>query len=39
MVMKKLILTLAVGLMAFTAAHAQQTIIVQRPGIITIINH
>ena len=33
--MKKLVLTLAVGLMAFTAAHAQQTVIVQRPGIIT----
>ena len=33
--MKKLVLTLAVGLMAVTAAHAQQTIIVQRPGIIT----
>ena len=33
--MKKLILTLAVGLMAVTAVHAQQTIIVQRSGIIT----
>ena len=33
--MKKLILTLTIGLLAFTAAHAQQTIIVQRPGIFT----
>ena len=33
--MKKLIFSLAVGLMSITAAHAQQTITVQRPGIFT----
>ena len=33
--MKKQFLTLAIGLMAVTAAHAQQTVIVQRPSIIT----
>lgn len=33
--MKKLILTLAIGLLAFTAAHAQQTVVIQRPGVFT----
>ena len=33
--MKKLIFSLAVGLMSITAAHAQQTVVIQRPGIFT----
>ena len=33
--MKKLILTLTIGLLAFTAAHAQQTVVIQRPGVFT----
>ena len=33
--MKKFILTLTIGLLAFTAAHAQQTVVIQRPGIFT----
>ena len=33
--MKKIILTLIIGLLAFTAAHAQQTVVIQRPGIFT----
>ena len=33
--MKKLILTLTIGLMAVSAAHAQQTVVIQRPGIFT----
>ena len=33
--MKKIILTLTIGLLAFTAAHAQQTVIVQKtPGLL-----
>ena len=33
--MKKTLLTLLLGLLSFTAVHAQQTVIVQRPGILT----
>ena len=33
--MKKFILTLTIGLLAFTAAHAQQTVVIQRPGVFT----
>ena len=33
--MKKLILTLAIGLMAVTAVHAQQVVVIERPGIFT----
>ena len=33
--MKKLILTLAIGLMAVTAVHAQQVVVIQRPGVFT----
>ena len=33
--MKKMLLTLLLGLLSFTAVHAQQTVIVQRPGILT----
>ena len=33
--MKKIILTLTVGLLAFTAAHAQQTVVIQQPGVFT----
>ena len=33
--MKKLILTLTIGLMAVSAAHAQQTVVIQRPGVFT----
>ena len=33
--MKKLILTLTIGLLAFAAAHAQQTVVIQRPGVFT----
>jgi len=33
--MKKTLLTLLLGLMAVTAAHAQQTVVIQRPGILT----
>ncbi len=33
--MKKLILTLAIGLMAVTAVHAQQVFVIERPGIFT----
>ena len=33
--MKKLILSLTIGLLAFTAAHAQQTVVIQRPGVFT----
>ena len=33
--MKKFILPLTIGLLAFTAAHAQQTVVIQRPGIFT----
>ena len=33
--MKKIILTLIIGLLAFTAAHAQQTVVIQRPGVFT----
>ena len=33
--MKKLILTLAIGLVAVTAVHAQQVVVIERPGIFT----
>lgn len=33
--MKKLLLSLLLGLLTFTAVHAQQTVVVQRPGIFT----
>ncbi len=33
--MKKTILTLTVGLLAITAAHAQQTVVIQQPGVFT----
>lgn len=33
--MKKLILTLTIGLMAVSATHAQQTVVIQRPGVFT----
>ena len=33
--MKKTLLTLLLGLMAVTAAHAQQTVVIERPGILT----
>ena len=33
--MKKLILTLTIGLMAVSATHAQQTVGIQRPGVFT----
>lgn len=33
--MKKLILTLAIGLMAVTAVHAQQVVVIERPGILS----
>ena len=33
--MKKLILTLTIGLMAVTAVHAQQVVVIQRPGVFT----
>ena len=33
--MKKTLLTLHLGLMAVTAAHAQQTVVIERPGILT----
>ena len=33
--MKKLILTLILGLMAITTIHAQQTVVIERPGILT----
>ena len=33
--MKKLILTLTIGLMAVSAAHAQQTVVIQRPDVFT----
>ena len=33
--MKKLILTLTIGLMAVTAVHAQQVVVIERPGIFT----
>lgn len=33
--MKKIILTLAIGLMAVTAAHAQQVVVIERPGILS----
>jgi len=33
--MKKLVLTLTIGLLCFTAAHAQQTVVIQRPGVFT----
>ena len=33
--MKKLILSLTIGLLCFTAAHAQQTVVIQRPGVFT----
>ena len=33
--MKKLILNLAIGLMAVTAVHAQQVVVIERPGILS----
>ena len=33
--MKKLILTLAIGLVAVTAVHAQQVVVIERPGILS----
>ena len=33
--MKKLLLSLLLGLLTFIAVHAQQTVVVQRPGIFT----
>lgn len=33
--MKKLILTLIIGLMAVTAVHAQQAVVIERPGVLT----
>ena len=33
--MKKLILTLTIGLMAVTAVHAQQVVVIERPGILS----
>jgi len=33
--MKKLIITLAIGLMAVTAAHAQQAVVIERPGVLS----
>ena len=33
--MKKLILTLTIGLMAVSATHAQQTVVIQHPGVFT----
>ena len=33
--MKKLILTLTIGLMADTAVHAQQVVVIERPGILS----
>ena len=33
--MKKLILTLILGLMAVTTIHAQQTVVIERPGVLT----
>ena len=33
--MKKLLISLLLGLLTFTAVHAQQTVVVQRPGIFT----
>jgi hypothetical protein len=33
--MKKQILTIAVGLMVVTAVHAQQTVVIERPGVLT----
>ena len=33
--MKKLILTLTIGLLCFTATHVQQTVVIQRPGVFT----
>ena len=33
--MKKIILTLAIGLMAVTAVHAQQVVVIERPGILS----
>lgn len=33
--MKKLFLSIAIGLMAVTAVHAQQTVVIERPGVLT----
>lgn len=33
--MKKQFLTLAIGLMAVTAVHAQQTVVIERPGVLS----
>ena len=33
--MKKILLSLLLGLLAFTAVHAQQTVVIQHPGILT----
>ena len=33
--MKKHLLTLLLGLLTFTAVHAQQTVVIQHPGILT----
>lgn len=33
--MKKLILALILGLMAVTTIHAQQTVVIERPGVLT----
>lgn len=33
--MKKLIITFAIGLMAVTAAHAQQAVVIERPGVLS----
>ena len=33
--MKKTLLTLLLGLLTFTAVHAQHTVVIERPGILT----